>query len=88
MMIFGLNVADRRAMDAFQGGMYDLSRVTVEIELQDGTKEFHEALAYIWDGPSTDLVPVEDMSWSPLDMLRDKWLSGILKMVEHEEEAL
>ncbi|EMD95760.1 hypothetical protein COCC4DRAFT_29361 [Bipolaris maydis ATCC 48331] len=88
MMIFGLNGADRKAMDAFQGGMYDLSRVTVEIEVEDGTKEFHEALAYIWNGPSTQLVPVEDMSWSPFDMLRDKWLSGIHKLVEHEEAAL
>lgn len=88
MIIFGLNGADREAMDGFQGGMYDLSRVTVEIELQDGTKEFHEALAYIWNGSSTELVPVEDMSWSPLDMLRDRWLSGILELVEHEEAAL
>ncbi|EUC35949.1 hypothetical protein COCCADRAFT_2965 [Bipolaris zeicola 26-R-13] len=88
MMIFGLNGPDRKAMDAFQGGMYDLSRVTVEIELEDGTKEFPEALAFVWNGPSTGLVPVEDTSWSPLDMLHDRWLSGILKMVEHEEEAL
>jgi hypothetical protein len=88
MLIFGLNNADRKAMHAFQSGMYDLSRVTVEIELQDSTKEFHEALAYVWNGPLAELVPLENRSWSPSDMLRGEWMSSILELVEHEEAAL
>jgi hypothetical protein len=88
MLVFGLDSTDRKTMHAFQNDMYDLSRVTVEVELQDRTKEFHEAVAYIWNGPLAELVPLENRSWSPSDMLRDEWMLGILEVVEHEEAAL
>ena len=86
MLLFGVPEPQRQRLHAFQNDMFDLSRATVELELKDGSKMFHEALTYVWNGPSSELVSPHVKAFSPSDMFQSQWLSDIFRRVQVEED--
>jgi hypothetical protein len=88
MALFGLSGSQREALHNFQNGMFDLNRATIEISFLNGSKSLVEALVYVWNGSSSDLVSLNDRQWSASAMLRSKWLSDIIESVSREDASL
>ena len=75
LLVFGLTDDERRDLDNYESGLYDLTAVTVETEVVDqvdeGGKEstekkkvFVDAEVYIWGGLREELVETAEQVWS------------------------
>ena len=88
MVVFGMLDSQRKAIHAFENGMFDLRRVNVEIELQDGSKMTHEAGIYVWNQSESLLVPPEQKQWSPSSLMQSQWFLSNITLARAEEEQL
>ena len=88
MVVFGMLDSQRKAIHAFENGMFDLRRVNVEIELQDGSKMTHEAGIYVWNQAESRLVPPEQKQWSPSSLMQSQWFLSNIALARAEEEQL
>ena len=88
MVVFGMLDSQRKAIHAFENGMFDLRRVNVEIELQDRSKMTHEAGIYVWNQAESQLVPPEQKQWSPSSLMQSQWFLSNIALARGEEEQL
>ncbi|OCL07805.1 hypothetical protein AOQ84DRAFT_294388, partial [Glonium stellatum] len=88
MLVFGMLDSQRRAIHAFENGMFDLRRVDVQVELRDGSTITHEAGVYVWSQEETKLVPPEERRWSPSDLMQSEWFLANIALARAEEEQL
>ena len=66
-LVFGLTPSQRKSIDRFESGLYNLTRAKVEIELlgdRGSSKTEVEAEVYVWGGDRDDLLEAEEKSWS------------------------
>ena len=88
MAVFGLHDSQRKGIHSFQGGMFDLKKDIVEIELSDGSSMKLEASMYVWNRDNRHLVPMEYGAWSPEDFLESEFYQDITEPIRVEEAAL
>lgn len=88
VMVFATTPEQRRRLHRFQGGLLERSRAVADVLATDGSTVSHGALVYVWNRPSSMLVPTEQKRWSPSDMLQSEWLGASHRAVTEEETAL
>jgi hypothetical protein len=88
MMVFGMPESQRARIHRFEGGMFDLRRVSVDLELADGKLAKHDAGVYIWNGSESKLVPREEKIWSPDTLLGSNWHRKNISLAAKEEEEM
>jgi len=88
MMVFGMLDSQRKAIHTFEGGMFDLRRVKVEVELVGGETIEHEAGVYVWNRSEDFLVPTEERTWEVGNLLESKWFSKVISGAAGEEKLL
>ncbi|KAH8663072.1 hypothetical protein BGZ60DRAFT_80676 [Tricladium varicosporioides] len=87
MVLFGLSEYHHRIHE-LQGGMYDLKKETVEIELADGSPMQIEADVYVWNGDVYNLYPLREKCWSPSVLLNSRFYQPFAAMADAEERLL
>lgn len=88
MMVFGIADSQRARVHRFEGGMFDLRRVTVQMELKDGSMWNHEAGVYVWNRAESRLLPLAEKKWSPDMLLTSQWHLRVISRTAKEEEGL
>ena len=84
MLLFGMLEGQRKAIHRFEGGMFDLRRTKVEIELKGGEKLELDAGVYVWNGERGMLGGREE-KWSIEGLLGSRWFTNVVKRAEGEE---
>ncbi|KAH6678314.1 hypothetical protein B0J14DRAFT_650537 [Halenospora varia] len=87
MVLFGLSEYHHRIHE-FQGGMYDLKKETVEIELADGSPMQIEVDIYVWNGDVYNLYPLREKSWSPSVLLKSDFYQPLAAIADAEERLI
>ena len=81
--MLGLNEKEKQSVESFEGGMYDLVEVDVEIEMvvekmPEGwllKTEIMRAETYVWNySEPCEVVPVEEREWPIAPLVRRAWL--------------
>ena len=76
-LVFGLTGYERMRLDRYEGGLYDLTEVEVEIDVlkdeagtlperatQESEKRMLNAEVYVWGGERDELCEVDEKEWS------------------------
>lgn len=69
-LVFGLTASQRKGIDRFESGLYDLTTVKVKIDLagDEGSSRREgvvvDAEVYVWAGDRDDLAKAEEKCWS------------------------
>ncbi|KAI9822540.1 MAG: hypothetical protein M1827_000259 [Pycnora praestabilis] len=87
-LIFGLTREGKAAIDNFEGGLYDLTKVTVRVTLADGKTREIEAEAYVWRGYRDDLVEISQGEWTLEAFMGSSFYNWFSSNTEDEEAAL
>jgi hypothetical protein len=88
MVVFGIKDAARPRIHAFEGGMFQLRKIEVAVEYEEGTLHSIECGVYVWKRNLRDLVPVEEKEWNLMDLMNSEWHLANLKRFESEEKLL
>ncbi|KAF2497802.1 hypothetical protein BU16DRAFT_606525 [Lophium mytilinum] len=88
MLVFGMLDSQRKALHAFQGSMFDLRRVKVEVELVGGGVVECEAGIYVWNRGEGSLVTTEEREWGIGDLMGSEWFAKVIAGTVEEERLL
>jgi hypothetical protein len=87
MLVFGITESQRSRIHAFEGGMFDLKRVEVEVELSNGEIWKHEAGMYVWN-KGEEILNGPEKAWSPSMLMTSEWHQRNIERASAEEEDL
>ncbi|MCJ1433059.1 hypothetical protein MMC27_002418 [Xylographa pallens] len=74
LLVFDLTDSQRKDLDDYEGGLYNLVPVLVFVELDDelDASDVVEAEVYVWAGSRDELVEVAERVWDVGEYL-DRW---------------
>jgi hypothetical protein len=87
MILFGLHEY-HQTIHELQGGMYDRKKEIVEIELADSSSMQVEVDVYVWNGEVSELFPLTEKDWSPMDFLNSPFYEPMAIACANAEECL
>jgi hypothetical protein len=88
MVVFGIKDAARPRIHAFEGGMFQLRKMKVAVEIEEEKVHAIECGVYVWKGDTEELVPVEEREWSLGDLMESQWHLKNLSKYERDERLL
>jgi gamma-glutamylcyclotransferase (GGCT)/AIG2-like uncharacterized protein YtfP len=87
MVVFGIEDKARKSIHRFEGGMFDLRKCSVVVDI-DGEVGEIECGVYIWNGDKEKMVPIQEREWSLRDLIESEWHLGNMKAFREEEMIL
>ena len=87
MVVFGIPDKSRQSIHDFQGGSYQLRRVEVVLRTSDRGLCTMECGMYILKR-TLPLVPTEQATWKPSDLMKDQWHLRNLQFFQEVERGL